>query len=221
MYEMLIVLFYHCSITAGITAAVTFTASSATASTTSVVLLFQGAHLETFKHMQVHGVSQRRLYWCWHGNHSVSSSSSGGPACSRSTWHPGIPYWDISRHLPAVAPVESNGTSTPQPGPGTDQHSVWGLPQVCVCRPGKTCLAQRAVYSAQVRRTRRVFVDMQFLFIVSVLVLSSDELLWFIHLQQRGCLPISQQGDSNSKVLLNVGPVNKCKLDMDIDKYLD
>lgn len=86
----------------------------------------------------------------------ICLSFLGCPACSRSTWHPGISYWDLSGYLPAMASVEGNWTSTPQPGPRTNQHSVWRFPSLCVCRPGKTHLAQREVHVAEVWRLGQV-----------------------------------------------------------------
>lgn len=127
------------------------------------------------------------------------SSSPGDPACSRSTWHPGISYWDISRHLPAVASVESDWTSAPQPWPGTDQHSVWGLPQVCVHGPGQTRLAQREVHTAQVRRTGIVFVDIKS--VVTVCSTLSGQFWWtssFYLARGAVCLSVSR---------LKVGPM--------------
>lgn len=92
---------------------------------------------------------------------SSSSSPSGGAACSRSTRDPCISYWDIPRHLPPLASLESNWTSTPQPGPGTDQHSLWGLPQVCFHGPGQTWLAPREVHATQVRKSEMLLINIQ------------------------------------------------------------
>lgn len=82
---------------------------------------------------------------------SSLSSSLGGPTGSRPPRHPGISYWDVSRHVPAVAPVESDRTPAAQHRPEPDQHGVWGLPPLCVHGPVQTRLAPGALLPAQVR----------------------------------------------------------------------